>query len=88
MLSCLQDSTEAKATTIVLELDKAEDTFVFEDVPEKPVPSMLRDFSAPVKLTIDGETDEDLLLMLAHDSDPVNRYASICAGVFQACNCA
>lgn len=88
MLSCLQDSTEAKATTIVLELDKAEDTFVFEDVPEKPVPSMLRDFSAPVKLTIDGETDEDLLLMLAHDSDPVNRYASTCAGVFQACNCA
>ncbi|HEY7884652.1 MAG TPA: aminopeptidase N, partial [Cellvibrionaceae bacterium] len=35
---------------IVLELTEAEQQFVFEKVPERPVPSLLRGFSAPVKL--------------------------------------
>eukprot|EP00803_Ostreobium_quekettii_P004250 evm.model.scf_468.3 EVM.evm.TU.scf_468.3 scf_468:11464-18475(-) len=70
----LKGSTETGCMTMVLELDKEEDCFVFESVPERPVPSLLRGFSAPVKLTIDGETDEDLMLMLAHDSDTFNRW--------------
>ncbi|MDQ0394529.1 aminopeptidase N [Labrys monachus] len=47
--------------------------FVFGNVAEKPVPSLLRGFSAPVKLVLDlGE--DDMLTLLARDSDPFNRW--------------
>lgn len=39
----------------------------------EPVPSLLRGFSAPVKLVVEGQTDEHLKLMFAHDSDSFNR---------------
>jgi len=59
--------------TMVLELKKAEETFVFTEVPEEPVPSLLRGFSAPVKVKSDLSDDERLFLM-AHDSDEFNRW--------------
>ena len=40
------------ATTKVLLVEKASQEFVFTEVPEKPVLSALRDFSAPVKLQV------------------------------------
>lgn len=40
---------------------------------EKPVPSLLRDFSAPVELNY-AYSEEDLIHLLAHDSDPFNRW--------------
>jgi hypothetical protein len=42
-------------------------------VPSRPVPSLLRDFSAPVKMTVEGQSDDDLVFMFANDSDPFNR---------------
>ncbi|MGB9988422.1 aminopeptidase N [Pseudoduganella rhizocola] len=59
--------------TRVLELTEAEDTFRFEGIAEKPVPSILRNFSAPVVLEYDY-SDEELLHLFRHDSDPVNRW--------------
>jgi len=59
--------------TIILQLRKAEETFVFADIPEEPVPSLLRGFSAPVKVRIDL-TDDERLFLMAHDSDPFNRW--------------
>jgi aminopeptidase N len=54
-------------------LDGSRDRLVFEDVPARPVPSLLRGFSAPVKLALDlGEAD--LLTLLRHDTDPFNRW--------------
>jgi aminopeptidase N len=47
--------------------------FVFQDVAERPVPSLLRGFSAPVQL-MDDLTLADRLLLLRHDSDPVVRW--------------
>lgn len=44
----------------------------------EPVPSLLRGFSAPVKLVVQGQTDDHLRLMFAHDSDPFNRCACQC----------
>mmetsp|Transcript_7416 Transcript_7416/g.21902 ORF Transcript_7416/g.21902 Transcript_7416/m.21902 type:complete len:899 (-) Transcript_7416:562-3258(-) len=61
-------------TSTVLRIDEAEKTFVFEGVASKPVPSLLRNFSAPVKMTVEGQTDEDLTFLLAHDSDLFNRW--------------
>ncbi len=34
----------------------------------RPVPSLLRGYSAPVKMTVEGQTDEDLVFLLAHDT--------------------
>ncbi|MDB5908371.1 MAG: aminopeptidase [Massilia sp.] len=60
-------------STAVLELTEASQTFSFTGVNERPVPSILRDFSAPIVLEYDY-TDEELLHLFSHDSDPVNRW--------------
>jgi len=52
----------------VLRVDQEEQEFVFTDVASEPVPSLLRDFSAPVKMEVKGQTDEDLIFLLAHDT--------------------
>ncbi|MGZ5201978.1 MAG: aminopeptidase N, partial [Telluria sp.] len=64
---------EQRGTTAVLELTGQEQTFRFTNMPEQPVPSLLRDFSAPVVLEYDY-SDDDLLHLFSHDSDPVNRW--------------
>lgn len=46
---------------------------MFEHVAVEPVPSLLRGFSAPVRITVAGQTDDHLQLMFASDSDPFNR---------------
>ncbi|MBR2512925.1 MAG: aminopeptidase N [Halomonas sp.] len=57
----------------VIHLREDEQTFVFTDVAEAPVPSLLRDFSAPVKLHF-PYSREDLAFLLTHDSDGFNRW--------------
>ena len=61
-------------TTTVLKADAATNTFVFEGVEAEPVPSLLRDFSAPVKMVVEGQTDEQLVFLFANDSDEFNRW--------------
>ncbi|KQQ33625.1 aminopeptidase [Duganella sp. Leaf126] len=61
------------ATTVVLELTQPEQIFRFRNIDERPTPSILRDFSAPVILEYDY-TDDELLHLFRHDSDPVNRW--------------
>ncbi|MGD9804643.1 MAG: aminopeptidase N [Hyphomicrobiaceae bacterium] len=57
----------------VLEITKRKETFKFVDVPSRPVPSLLRNFSAPVNLTVEL-SDEDLAFLMSHDSDEFNRW--------------
>lgn len=57
----------------VIHLREDEHTFVFTDVAEAPVPSLLREFSAPVKLHF-PYSREDLAFLLTHDSDGFNRW--------------
>ncbi|MEM6760829.1 MAG: aminopeptidase N [Pseudomonadota bacterium] len=63
------DGSEAVPTQ-VLEMTEATQSFSFTGLAEKPVASILREFSAPVVL--DFETDHAFLL--AHDTDPFNRW--------------
>ncbi|MCJ2012870.1 aminopeptidase N [Methylobacterium sp. J-076] len=63
----------AGVTDGVFVLDRAEASVVFENVTEEPVPSLLRDFSAPVRLDL-ALSDAQRLRLLAHDSDPFNRW--------------
>jgi aminopeptidase N len=61
--------------TRILEIRKPEETFVFRDVRHEPVPSVLRRFSAPVKVKLDL-TDGERLFLMANDSDEFNRWDS------------
>ncbi len=60
-------------TTLVLDLQQAEQEFVFEAVAEKPILSPLRGFSAPVILDY-PQPDSELAFRMAHDSDSFNRW--------------
>jgi aminopeptidase N len=59
--------------TTVLEMTKATQTFAFDGLATRPIPSILRGFSAPVVLDRDATLQERAFL-LAHDTDPVNRW--------------
>ena len=66
-------ATKSTCHTRLLELTEAEQSFVFVDVDARPVPSLLRNFSAPVIVDF-PYTDAELTLLSAHDSDPFNRW--------------
>ncbi|WP_417474992.1 aminopeptidase N [Leisingera sp.] len=59
--------------TEVLELTEARQSFTFEGLAAKPVPSILREFSAPVILERET-TNAERAFLLAHDTDPFNRW--------------
>ncbi|KKM48078.1 hypothetical protein LCGC14_1558080, partial [marine sediment metagenome] len=66
------DGQEVVPTTL-LEMTQAEQSFTFEGLSERPVPSLLRGFSAPV--TLDRATGvEERAFLLAHDTDPFNKW--------------
>lgn len=70
------DSTAAaniRTLSRTLVLTQATETFTFTGITEEPVASILRGFTAPVLLDFDY-TDAQLLHLLAHDSDPFNRW--------------
>ncbi|RDI96928.1 aminopeptidase N [Dyella solisilvae] len=67
------NGADAGASERVLVVDKAEQSFVFEQVEAAPVPSLLRGFSAPVILECDY-APADLALLLRHDPDGFNRW--------------
>jgi len=60
-------------TTGMHVLTEAEETLSFPGLGAEPVPSLLRGLSAPVILDY-AYTDEQLLTLLAHDTDPFNRW--------------
>lgn len=57
----------------LLNITQPQQSFIFTEVPSKPLPSLLRDFSAPVKLNY-AYTDQDLIALLRYDSDLFNRW--------------
>ncbi len=63
---------EVRATQ-VLEVTQARQTFTFEGLASRPVPSLLRGFSAPIVLERDVPPGQTAFL-LAHDTDPVTRW--------------
>ncbi|MDB5903704.1 MAG: pepN [Betaproteobacteria bacterium] len=69
----LAGETTASGTTRVLSLTEPEQRFTFVDVPARPVPSLARDFSAPVIVNYDYD-ERSLTHLMAHDPDPFNRW--------------
>jgi aminopeptidase N len=59
--------------TRIVSLKNPEERFVFEANGAEPVPSLARNFSAPIIVRYDYD-DADLALLAAHDTDPFNRW--------------
>src|SRR5690606_17174309 len=59
--------------TVLLELTEARQSWTFHGIAEKPVLSLLREFSAPVEIAYQRE-DSELALLAGHDPDPFSRW--------------
>ena len=69
----LVDGTHIDKSNPILQLTQAKQTFVFSGIQSKPVASVLRGFSAPVKLSFE-QTREELAFLMSNDSDGFNRW--------------
>ncbi|KKO13195.1 aminopeptidase N [Pseudomonas putida] len=69
----LAGEATAQGTSRVLSVTEAEQTFTFQGIQAKPLPSLLRGFSAPVKLSFPYDRDQ-LMFLMQHDSDGFNRW--------------
>lgn len=64
---------ESSGFSAVLNVTSPRQQFVFTGIESRPVPSLLRGFSAPVKLQYEYTRDE-LTFLMSHDSDGFNRW--------------
>ncbi|WAK02609.1 aminopeptidase N [Methylobacter sp. YRD-M1] len=71
--SCQLKGTDQASDELTLSVTEAEQSFTFEGLAQQPVVSLLRGFSAPVKLAMDYSLEE-LAFLLSHDSDTFNRW--------------
>ncbi len=69
----LEDETEAVSETRLLIMNETQQQFTFVNIPEAPVPSLFRDYSAPVKIYFDY-SKEQLATLIAYDSDAFVRW--------------
>ena len=72
-LGLLNPNGDEVLPTTILEMTQAQQSFTFEGLATKPIPSILRGFSAPVVLEHDMD-DETRAFLMAHDTDPFNRW--------------
>ena len=72
-IGLLNPNGDEVVETTVLEMTEIEQSFTFEGLSSKPIPSILRGFSAPVIITRDTSNTERAFL-LAHDTDPFNKW--------------
>ena len=70
------DVSGAERNGDVLHLRDGRHEVVFSGLPERPIPSLLRGFSAPVTLS-SNLSDADYLFLAANDSDPFNRWDAL-----------
>lgn len=69
----LKGDDDSERFDLVLDVKESEQTYVFMGVTEKPTPSLLRGFSAPVRLRYQY-SHEELFFLMAHDADGFNRW--------------
>ncbi len=61
---------------LVLLLDQTKSKFVFNNIKTKPIPSLLRQFSAPIRLNFDY-TEKDRLFLINYDKDEFNCFEHV-----------
>lgn len=67
------ESSPPDISTRILELTEPTQEFEFTGISAEPIASLLRNFSAPVKLHY-PRSDEELSFLMGHDPDPFNRW--------------
>jgi len=60
----------------LIQLTDSQEVVEFNDIDTRPIPSLLRGFSAPIKLNY-AYTDDELLLLSSCDDDPFSRYEAL-----------
>jgi len=70
----LDGEAKGRKGTRLLTLEESQQTFRFTGLKTRPIPSLLRGFSAPIKLK--GVPIEQLKHLAAHDTDPFTRWES------------
>lgn len=73
LLLKLEGETQAVGTSRVLDITAPTMSFTFVEIKHPPVISLLRGFSAPVRLQA-HLSDEELAFLMMHDSDPFSRW--------------
>ncbi|MEI8145180.1 MAG: DUF3458 domain-containing protein, partial [Alphaproteobacteria bacterium] len=68
-------SEDGQLSSGILEINALKHRFVFSGHPTRPIASLNRGFSAPVKISA-NLSDQDLLFLAGHDNDPYNRWQS------------
>ncbi len=81
-VALLQEGSGSTAAR-VLDVTEKSHSFVFDDVPARPVPSLLRGFSAPVRVNFDY-SDAQLAALVMHDDDGVARWQAMRTLFFRA----
>ena len=74
-LGLLNQAGEVVLPDQLMVLNQTSQTLTIEGISEPVIPSLLRGFSAPVQLQFD-DSESRLLVLLAHDTDPFNRWDS------------
>jgi aminopeptidase N len=69
-------TAEGRVERAMVVLSRPAESFTFVDIPERPVLSLNRGFSAPIKIFADTSA-EDLQFLAAHDGDPFNRWEAL-----------
>jgi len=69
----LEGDTNSSSLDRVLSVTQSTQEFVFQQIETEPVPSLLRGFSAPVRLDY-KYTQDQLLFLMVHDTDGFNRW--------------
>lgn len=69
----LTDETKPSDSPRILNIKTTEANFTFTNLPSAPIPSLLRNFSAPVKLHY-AYSEADLIFLMTHDSDAFSRW--------------
>jgi len=72
-IGLIDDKGQSQIDTEILHLKSQTQNFTIENIQSKPVPSLLRNFSAPVKLKADL-TDHELKHLMRYDTDGFNRW--------------
>lgn len=71
----IENQNDAPVKNLTLGLRLEQETYKFTNVPKKPIPSLLRGFSAPIDLKMPLECEE-LAVLARHDSDAYVRWNS------------
>ncbi|OIN86108.1 MAG: aminopeptidase N [Alphaproteobacteria bacterium CG1_02_46_17] len=71
----LNNNGDEIVPTQILHLREKSEDFIFENISSRPTPSILRNFSAPIRLATDLSED-DLRFLMVHDTDGFNRWES------------